>query len=88
MDNSTKVLRDCFSDMKPLQELYEDETAVEYNNMIDEFWFNDFIINGKAYKLPHNIEEISIKIKSLAFPIHKGDDICGIIEIVFKSEIY
>ncbi len=86
LDNNTKVLRDCFSDMKPLQEIYTDETAVEYNNMIDEFWFNDFIINRKAYKLPQNIEEIGIKIKSLALPVYKGDDINGIIEISFKSE--
>ncbi len=86
LDNNTKVLRDCYKDMKPIQEIFEDEVATRYNNTIDEFWFNDFIINGKAYKLPQNIEEITIKLKSLAFPIYKGDDICGLIEIVFKSE--
>ncbi len=86
LDTNTKVLRDCFNEMKPLQELYPDETAVIYNNMIDEFWFNDFIINNKAYKLPQKMEEIGIKIKNLAFPIYKGEDICGIIEVVFKTE--
>jgi diguanylate cyclase (GGDEF)-like protein len=86
IDNNTKILRDCFNEMKPLQEIYPDEVATAYNNMIDEFWFNDFIINEKAYKLPQNIEQISIKVSKLAFPIMKGDDITGLIEIGFEKE--
>lgn len=86
LDNYTKVLRDCFNEMKPLQEIYPDEIATAYNNMIDEFWFNDFIINEKAYKLPQNIEEVSIKVCKLAFPIIKGDDITGLIEVGFEKE--
>lgn len=86
IDNNTKVLRDCFSDMKPLQEVYPDEVATAYNNMIDEFWFNDFIINEKAYKLPQNMEEVSIKVSKLAFPIMKGDEITGLIEVGFERE--
>ena len=86
MDSTTKVLRDCFNEMKPLQDFMADELATAYNNMIDEFWFNDFIINGKAYKLPQKIEEIAIKVSNLTFPIMRGDDITGLIEIEFEAE--
>lgn len=87
LDSNTKVLRDYFKEMKPLQESLSDEVVISYNNMIDEFWFNDFIINGKAYKLPQNMEDVSIKISTLAFPIMKSDDITGIVEIVFEKEL-
>lgn len=86
IDTNTRVLRDCFNNMKPIPELLPDEQATAYNNMIDEFWFNDFIINDKAYKLPQNIEEMCIKVSKLAFPVMKGDDITGIIEINFEAE--
>ncbi len=86
IDSNTGVLRDCFNDMKPLQETMPDESSTAYNNMIDEFWFNDFIINDKAYKLPQNIETVSFKVSKLAFPVMKGDDITGIIEIIFETE--
>ena len=87
IDNNTKTLRDCFKEMKPLVELLGTEKSAIYDNMIDEFWFNDFIINDKAYKLPQNMEEVSIKIHKLALPVKKADDITGIIEIEFKAEI-
>lgn len=87
LDNSTKVLRDYFNEMKPIPEFLSETLTSSYNNMVDEFWFNDFIINEKAYKLPNNMEEVSIKISKLAFPIMKNDDITGLVEIVFEKEI-
>lgn len=87
LDNNTKVLRDCFNEMKPIAEIYSEDAVSVYTNMLDEFWFNDFVINEKAYKLPQNMEEVSIKISKLALPVMKGDDITGIIEVVFENEI-
>ena len=87
LDNNTKVLRDCFNEMKPIAEIYSEDIVATYTNMLDEFWFNDFVINEKAYKLPQNMEEVSIKISKLALPVMKGDDITGLIEVVFENEI-
>lgn len=87
LDSNTKILRDCFNEMKPIAEIYSADAVSVYTNMLDEFWFNDFVINEKAYKLPQNMEEISIKISKLALPVMKGDDITGLIEVVFENEI-
>ena len=54
-------------------------------NAYEEIHGNDFVINGKAFKLPQTISEISFKLNSLYMPIVKSGMVFGIIEIEFNE---
>lgn len=78
-DSVTNTMRDCAGNWS----IVEDDAFVyeAYRNIENQ----DFVINGKAYKLPQVISDINLKITSLYMPILKNGKLFGLVEIGFEE---
>lgn len=85
-DPNTSTLRDYAKDWSIIDEAMDDDLRSSVYNAYENIHGNDFVINGKAFKLPQTISEISLKIESLYIPIVKNSMVFGIIEILLKPE--
>ena len=78
-DSVTNTIRDCADSWS----IVEDSSSIyqAFDNINGE----DFILNGKAYKLPQKISEVSFKLNSLFMPIIKNEKLFGLIDIEFEE---
>ena len=81
-DPESNTMRNCANNWDIVDETINSEIYRAFED-IDG---NDFVINSKAYKLPHIVGDISIKIKSLFMPIIKSEKVFGIIKLEFEAE--
>ena len=79
-DSITNTIRDCTDNWAIIEEENEVYSAFK---KIEQ---NDFIINGKAFKLPNITGDITLKIESLYLPIVKNEKISGLIELSFDKD--
>ncbi len=84
-DPNTSTLRNYAQNWCIIDEVMEEAVKTAIYNAYDEIHGNDFVINGKAFKLPQTIGEISLKIDSIYMPIVKNGMVFGIIEIEFDE---
>ena len=84
-DPNTSTLRNYAQNWCIIDEVMEETVKTAIYNAYDEIHGNDFVINGKAFKLPQTIGEISLKIDSIYMPIVKNGMVFGIIEIEFDE---
>lgn len=84
-DPNTSTLRNYASDWAVIDETIPPDTKNAAYLAYEEIHGNDFVIDGKAFKLPSSIGEISFKIKSLYMPIVKNGMVFGIIELLFDE---
>lgn len=82
-DPNTSTLRDYSQNWCIIDDIFEEKQKETIYNAYEEIHGNDFVINGKAFRLPQTIGEISLKIDSIFMPIVKNGMVFGIIEIVF-----
>ena len=81
-DPESNTMRNCANNWDIVDETINSEIYRAFED-IDG---NDFVINSKAYKLPHIVGDISIKISSLFMPIIKNERVFGVIKIEFGGE--
>ena len=84
-DPNTSTLRDYSQNWCIIDDVLEEELKENIYKAYEEIHGNDFVINGKAFRLPQTIGEISLKIDSIFMPIVKNGMVFGIIEIVFDE---
>ena len=84
-DPNTSTLRNYAQNWSIIDEIL----SVDVRNLIykayDDIHGNDFVINGKAFKLPANIGDVSFKIDSLYMPIVKNGMVFGVIALDFSA---
>ena len=85
-DPNTSTLRNYAQNWCVIDEVLQNDLKESIYNAYDEIHGNDFVINGKAFKLPQTISEISFKIDSLFTPIVKNGMVFGVLEVVFNPE--
>ena len=84
-DPNTSTLRDYSQNWCIIDDVLEEKMKNDIYKAYEEIHGNDFVINGKAFRLPQTIGEISLKIDSIFMPIVKNGMVFGIIEIVFDE---
>ena len=84
-DPNTSTLRDYSQNWCIIDDVLEEKVKNDIYKAYEEIHGNDFVINGKAFRLPQTIGEISLKIESIFMPIVKNGMVFGIIEIVFDE---
>lgn len=84
-DPNTSTLRNYAQNWCVIDEVMQEDVKEHIYNAYNDIHGNDFVINGKAFKLPQTISEISFKIDSLFMPIVKNGMVFGIIGIEFKE---
>ena len=84
-DPNTSTLRDYSQNWCIIDDILEEGIKEDIYKAYEEIHGNDFVINGKAFRLPQTIGEISLKIDSIFMPIVKNGMVFGIIEIVFDE---
>ena len=84
-DPNTSTLRDYSQNWCVIDDMLEENVKEYIYKAYEEIHGNDFVINGKAFRLPQTIGEISLKIESIFMPIVKNGMVFGIIEIAFDE---
>ena len=84
-DPNSSTLRNYAENWGIIDESLNTEEKDSAYNAYETIHGNDFVINGKAYKLPQTISEISFKIDSLYMPVVKGGMCFGVIETIFEE---
>ncbi len=84
-DPNSSTLRNYAENWGIIDESLNSEEKESAYNAYETIHGNDFVINGKAYKLPQTISEISFKIDSLYMPVVKGGMCFGVIETIFEE---
>jgi hypothetical protein len=84
-DPNTSTLRDYAHNWNIIDEKLPEDVKKQAYYAYENIHGNDFVLNSKAYKLPQNIGEISIKIESLFMPIVKNGMVFGVIELDFNE---
>ena len=84
-DPNSSTLRNYAENWGIIDENLNSEEKDSAYNAYETIHGNDFVINGKAYKLPQTISEISFKIDSLYMPVVKGGMCFGVIETIFEE---
>ena len=84
-DPNTSTLRNYAQNWCVIDDVMQNDVKEPIYNAYEEIHGNDFVINGKAFKLPQTISEISFKLNSLYMPIVKSGMVFGIIEIEFNE---
>ena len=84
-DPNSSTLRNYASNWSIIDEHLNREEKDSAYNAYETIHGNDFVINGKAYKLPQNISGIRFKIDSLYMPVVKGGMCFGVIETIFEE---
>lgn len=85
-DPNTSTLRNYAQNWCVIDEVLQNDLKESIYKAYEEIHGNDFVINGKAYKLPQTIGEISFKIDSLFIPIVKNGMVFGVLELEFNPE--
>lgn len=85
-DPNTSTLRNYAQNWCVIDEVLQNDLKEAIYKAYEEIHGNDFVINGKAYKLPQTIGEISFKIDSLFIPIVKNGMVFGVLELEFNPE--
>jgi len=84
-DPNTSTLRDYAQNWCIIDDnLSVDEKIFAYN-AYENIHGNDFVLNGKAYKLPQNISDVTLKMDSIFMPIVKDNMVFGIIGLSFQD---
>lgn len=84
-DPNTSTLRNYAQNWCVIDEVMQEDVKEHIYNAYNEIHGNDFVINGKAFKLPQTISEISFKINSIFMPIVKNGMVFGIIGLEFEE---
>lgn len=84
-DPNTSTLRNYAQNWCVIDEVMQEDVKEHIYNAYNEIHGNDFVINGKAFKLPQTISEISFKIDSIFMPIVKNGMVFGIIGLEFEE---
>lgn len=84
-DPNTSTLRNYAQNWCVIDEVMQEDVKEHIYNAYNDIHGNDFVINGKAFKLPQTISEISFKIDSLFMPIVKNSMVFGIIGVEFEK---
>ena len=82
-DPNTSTLRDYAQNWSIIDETLDIASKDRIYSAYENIHESDFVINGKGFKLPQTIGEISFKMDSLYMPIVKNGMVFGIIEIMF-----
>ena len=85
-DPNTSTLRDYAQNWSIIDETLDFVSKDRIYNAYENIHGSDFVINGKGFKLPQTIGEISFKMDSLYMPIVKNGMVFGIIEILFGND--
>lgn len=84
-DPNTSTLRNYAQNWCVIDEVMQEEVKEHIYNAYNDIHGNDFVINGKAFKLPQTISEIRFKIDSIFMPIVKNGMVFGIIALEFEE---
>ena len=71
-DPNTSTLRNYAQNWCIIDEVLQEDVKFPIYNAYNDIHGNDFVINGKAFKLPANIGDVRFKIDSLYMPIVKN----------------
>ncbi|MBE7710752.1 MAG: GGDEF domain-containing protein [Cyanobacteria bacterium SIG31] len=85
-DPNTSTLRNYAQNWCVIDEVLHSDLKESIYSAYENIHGNDFVLNNKAYKLPQNISEISLKIESLFMPIVKNGMVFGTIELEFNED--
>ena len=85
-DPNTSTLRNYAQNWCVIDEVMAVDVKEPIYNAYNDIHGNDFVINSKAFKLPHTISDVSFKINSLYMPIVKNGMVFGIIELKFVDQ--
>ena len=85
-DPNTSTLRNYAQNWCVIDEVLSEDVKVAIYDAYNNIHGNDFVINGKAFKLPPTIGDVSFKIESLFMPIVKNGMVFGTIALDFEAD--
>lgn len=84
-DPNSSTLRNYAQNWCVIDEMLKVEVKEPIYNAYNEIHGNNFVINGKAFRLPSILSDINFKIETLYIPIVKNGMVFGIVELKFKE---